>query len=871
MLQQRVTKMESLIQKLRPGADINEELELADDFDGPLAAVASSCIRRSPPTMNDLANLNRELGDDELAHVELTRNMQNLAIDCDQDRFFGQSSGFMFARKALDVKKEYTQEEDSPLARTEVWRMHPWELARAQEPPPRYEFPEHDLLDDLVVLYFDQINAFLPVLHRPTFNRLLGEDFHRHNHHFGAVVLLVCAVASRYSDDPRTTLEGTNSKHSAGWAWYNQVDFVRKDFTRTSTLYELQAYCIGTYYTLGTSSPQAVWSLIGMGIRLAQEKGVHRRKPSGHHWTVEDELWKRSFWVLLCLDRMICSFLGRPCSVHDEDYDLELPVECDDEYWDLSDPQTAWKQPPGSPSYVAYFNILIKLYDILGFTLRTIYSVNKFKASLGESSNQWESEVVAKLDSALNQWVDLVPDHLRWDPSRQDNTFFYQSSTLYIAYYYVQIQIHRPFIPSFGSPSSLSFPSLAICANAARSCSHVIYIQESRGFLAIPQTKMAVFCAGIVLLMNIWGGRKSGLSTDPAKEMADAHKCMKYLRWCGQRWHIAGRFLDMLCHLASAGDLPLPQTQSSPVYKRDRASLDEPDSPASGAASAPEEMVRPISGSSRIREQTLRSHPASTSNLRHSNGMPQYQDQPPRPSQAMPREPQQRSPSQLQTGPYAGTSHLPIYSDQLGSLPVHGSIDFTQYPAPSQYPGASYPAQWSDVASSPDSSSQPSPLQAHQLHNAETYPASHQYDEYSYPNVVATFSGPTGHHHNSYPRGIPSTAGGSREGEVTAGSVPISHQRHNGSLGSAGMLPSHNDGRPATSHGIPPQQPSHYHHQLQFQHATYGLPSGGVSASSGPEAVGIWSNAPVNFSLEDWGTFIDSTGRRQSTMQGSTY
>lgn len=51
---------------------------------------------------------------------------------------------------------------------------------------------------------------------------------------------------------------------------------------------------------------------------------------------------------------------------------------------------------------------------------------------------------------------------------------------------------------------------------------------------------MAVFCAGIVLLMNIWGGRKSGLSTDPAKEMADAHKCMKYLRWCGQRYVTSG-------------------------------------------------------------------------------------------------------------------------------------------------------------------------------------------------------------------------------------------------------------------------------------------------------------------------------------------
>ena len=41
---------------------------------------------------------------------------------------------------------------------------------------------------------------------------------------------------------------------------------------------------------------------------------------------------------------------------------------------------------------------------------------------------------------------------------------------------------------------------------------------------------MALFTAGIVLLLNIWGGKRSGLSTDPAKEMADVHKCMKMLR-----------------------------------------------------------------------------------------------------------------------------------------------------------------------------------------------------------------------------------------------------------------------------------------------------------------------------------------------------
>ena len=58
--------------------------------------------------------------------------------------------------------------------------------------------------------------------------------------------------------------------------------------------------------------------------------------------------------------------------------------------------------------------------------------------------------------------------------------------------------------------------------------------------------QMALFTAGIVLLLNIWGGKRSGLSTDPAKEMADVHKCMKMLRTLEPRCVVS-----RLC-----GDLP---------------------------------------------------------------------------------------------------------------------------------------------------------------------------------------------------------------------------------------------------------------------------------------------------------------------------
>lgn len=53
---------------------------------------------------------------------------------------------------------------------------------------------------------------------------------------------------------------------------------------------------------------------------------------------------------------------------------LDLPIECDDEYMENSDPSLAFKQPPGKPSKIAYFNAHIKLLLILGSAQRTIVS-----------------------------------------------------------------------------------------------------------------------------------------------------------------------------------------------------------------------------------------------------------------------------------------------------------------------------------------------------------------------------------------------------------------------------------------------------------------------------------------------------------------
>lgn len=66
-------------------------------------------------------------------------------------------------------------------------------------------------------------------------------------------------------------------------------------------------------------------------------------------------------------------------------FDLDLPIECDDEYWETPDPEQAFKQPHNKPSVLAYFNCFLKLNQVLAFSLRTIVSCLSFQTSSAAS------------------------------------------------------------------------------------------------------------------------------------------------------------------------------------------------------------------------------------------------------------------------------------------------------------------------------------------------------------------------------------------------------------------------------------------------------------------------------------------------------
>ncbi|KIY63689.1 hypothetical protein CYLTODRAFT_425873 [Cylindrobasidium torrendii FP15055 ss-10] len=501
--------------------------------------------------------------DDDMTHVDLVEKMERLTM-YNNPRFFGASSSFSLAKTALHLKETTVgvTSETRP-AGVEYWYLKPWERATAERHLLRmkpYVFPPADLLRDLCEIYFTNINHFMPALHRPSFDKHLSSHLHLRDPKFADLVLMVCAVASVHSNDLRVRAEGHEDQVlSAGWKYFEQVDLGKNIVWEPVSLFELQTYALSINYLQSTTVPQTTWTQLGVALRLAVEIGIHRRKPDGYKQTAEDEQFKRTFWCLLCYDRIVSVFLGRPSSVRDEDFDSELPVECDDEYWEIAEDGTVtFNQPKETPSKLAFFIAQLKLCEILAFVMRTLYSIKKSRL-VGKDIEQ---KMVETLDSTMNRLLTDFPEHLRWSSTRPQSLFKEQSAVLYYMYYLTQIEIHRPF-------SRTSPTSLVMCTVAARSCSRIVEDNIANG-VAIriaPLMVLSPFVSGIVLCMNVWGGRAGmcPVSRGSAYDR-EIQACLKVLELGSERSNLCGRMWNILKQLAAG-------TESA---KRDEMKLKRP-------------------------------------------------------------------------------------------------------------------------------------------------------------------------------------------------------------------------------------------------------------------------------------------------------
>ncbi|KAH9935489.1 fungal-specific transcription factor domain-containing protein [Fomitopsis serialis] len=546
-----------------------------------------------------------------------------------QWRFHGKSSSFKLINTARELKQRHldevtgsslpssparsSPEQARPGSRTgafaprraHYWDSLPWEIsfegADYSVTPPfiMSYFPPLDLAESLIELYFARNNSLFPLLHRPTFQKQWRSGLYKVDVWFACVCMGLFAVASRWSDDPRILPDGTaptapDGSDNGAWALagWTFVDVA------------LGVLNLMGMYFRGTIGHAESWTLISIGIIKAQDVGAHRRKVYGRKPTVEEELWKRTIWHLIAIDRLGSLLIGRPCCSRDEDFDLDLPMEVDDEYWETDDPDLAFQQPPGKPAIMTAFVYWVRLSQISAFVLRTLYVIGRFKQPLGLVGPRWREQVIERLNKALLEWIESLPPHLRWSPEMDNDVFASQSAMLYLTYYIVQITIYKPFSLSHGLTEG-SLAALAICANAAKAGTRILEVLLLRG---LPRYTVAVhfsFVYAGVLLVNLWaqiakdaeqmgrGSMADDSAVPPALEeqARDLFSLLGMLSSMRPRWELARQAFDDIMQALPPSLLPIAMARFEPTSEESQAA-EEPAVVYNGDSGADEPPYR---------------------------------------------------------------------------------------------------------------------------------------------------------------------------------------------------------------------------------------------------------------------------------------
>lgn len=152
---------------------------------------------------------------------------------------------------------------------------------------------------------------------------------------------------------------------------------------RHAGLRSIQILTLLSLYNLRSPRGPGAWTFCGLAMRQCIELGLHRR--TRLKWPLIEEMRRRVFWTVYCLDRQVSIILGRPFAISDRDIDVELPTDVEENNEDeallrrLQEEarRNGTQSPPASSTSMTGFIYICRLRIIESDIQQTIYRVDK--------------------------------------------------------------------------------------------------------------------------------------------------------------------------------------------------------------------------------------------------------------------------------------------------------------------------------------------------------------------------------------------------------------------------------------------------------------------------------------------------------------
>ncbi|KAG0330454.1 hypothetical protein BGZ99_003025 [Dissophora globulifera] len=487
-----------------------------------------------------------------------------------------------------------------------------------------------DQIRQLLESFFDRFNAFLPVVHRPTFmsqweqyicplcnlstttsspqpvktQQAQAKEVEAHKKHLQdsaaplSPLLLnaLLAVAARVpSTGSKMTADERQRSGALSQSFFDAARLLQDDYMDVPRVSTVQALCLmSQYHHQGQWKATRSSGYLSLAIRMAHELGLHRDPENIVHGPEADGL-RFLWWSLFILDHQFSAWLGLGLMMHGKESDVELPTD------------------PTSPTQdLRGFVCMVRLVKILGSVLQHSYSTRSLPPQFGGHDS-----MVSYIEGSLTSWLSNLAPEMRWQnsigamrgppgspmrlpPSLQASAaeaaraviLVRESSEVYPAYLYIVynttlILLHRPYIVgAAGSPAAAQ--SNTICTGSGRAITDIAQglDMERCSYVVNRFALYALLQAGVIHAMNaVYDKRGSEVAMDyyqrTLRVLESFFNCSSYSGGVSEGIKILEQFLATTTRAAAAqeathdGDLQdVHQQESDPLPTRKRRQVE---------------------------------------------------------------------------------------------------------------------------------------------------------------------------------------------------------------------------------------------------------------------------------------------------------
>ncbi|KAF5020939.1 hypothetical protein F66182_7020 [Fusarium sp. NRRL 66182] len=280
-------------------------------------------------------------------------------------------------------------------------------------PPLQAEMPSREDAFTYAEWYFMTFSAFLPILHRPSFMKLLTCMYDEPNfepsvaelvtvHMLFAIICYQYGTRNWQQAEQRAQMNEQSNKH------YHFALSKFFELACTRDLASVQAMAMIVKHTRAFPKPGCVSVVANMALQRALELNLHResREP-GEPTNLQHELRKRTFWVILTCYIAVLGRRGRPMPITVEEFDVGFPEPIADEL--LSDEGVDTSRDIPCPYWQGI--VSFKIIPIYMEMYSNIYSIRR------DTRNY--PIIVNALEAQIKKWEDELPGHLKMDHVEQ--------------------------------------------------------------------------------------------------------------------------------------------------------------------------------------------------------------------------------------------------------------------------------------------------------------------------------------------------------------------------------------------------------------------------------------------------------------------